>query len=998
MKKLFYFLTVVALLTMGAVGAKAAKFYVVGDFNNWADGADELTQSPWTLTMTGAEWYKKTLNQGRDGWMHVLIHAVEEGNSNSWYIKPASGGGNIFTGSQVAFSSNYNNSGGEDGYFKVENTDAKTYTLHITWETEQNNCKVWVTSDELQLASIVSNWGGTTYESYNKSTGIYTWAWEASQMKSMDPAPTNGQYIEFKLISNGTWMTAAETGTETEIGEEWVEVTTSGGTDNNMYIVYDPKLTSVIIQAMPIDGGYKMRTMKVYPHDFYWVSPQITNNQKLERFKMVASRNRTQDGQNKTGDGNTSYKYFSYTVKDDDLAKNYIGNAVANGTDIEWYIVRDDNKEWFRPSVANRTYDSTGDIDDYITYQNFNNDRVTDANNNYMYSFEKGLGKSYTFILNIVNGNVYLDYARASAPTNVNYELIGTFDGDAAFENGFAKKEMTKYWYVGNMAYTTEQASADSIVYKVKVDRPTAGWKNLYIDVNPVGNTSWSDYGTNGAMFRPLISFGNNLDGRALKGGMVTYNSDQSLNPEPNSSYTSYTFTFNATTMTYSLEFHSSLYLVGPAVSTTEGQKGSWDISNISTNDPRIPLEATQDTEVKHFRNLVYFTKGQQFRFLRNEDENATKTYADTWGENDNKPKWVSATAEGEYYPTNETQYHNYLVPSNGGTGSTAPSNSDNNITFDLPSGWYYINFYPEGISSTYTTTLYTIERKMELRDFETVKYKGNTRTITGRGDYNFFRVWSDHIAWTKPQDVDMFIVTAFNAPANSNEPATITLSKLNYEYIPAKIGVILASKSDKNSLVAGQVYTPTESTTGYNNVWIDMEPYDHASNSYTGDSKIIPLYDSRELPQSEEEEGTSYTNYLFGFYNAARVDRSVTDNSLFYLGFWQTTGVGNTYANSGFLRLTSEEAARLGVGQKYDGIETLSAAPCFMINWDDITETDPTEEPVVEPVPEPVVDGIVTINSQKRTDNKWYTLEGVRISHPTKGIYIVNGKKVVVK
>lgn len=46
------------------------------------------------------------------------------------------------------------------------------------------------------------------------------------------------------------------------------------------------------------------------------------------------------------------------------------------------------------------------------------------------------------------------------------------------------------------------------------------------------------------------------------------------------------------------------------------------------------------------------------------------------------------------------------------------------------------------------------------------------------------------------------------------------------------------------------------------------------------------------------------------------------------------------------------------------------------------------------------VVDGIKTVNIVvvNADNDAWYTTQGVRISHPTKGVYIHNGKKVVIK
>jgi hypothetical protein len=41
---------------------------------------------------------------------------------------------------------------------------------------------------------------------------------------------------------------------------------------------------------------------------------------------------------------------------------------------------------------------------------------------------------------------------------------------------------------------------------------------------------------------------------------------------------------------------------------------------------------------------------------------------------------------------------------------------------------------------------------------------------------------------------------------------------------------------------------------------------------------------------------------------------------------------------------------------------------------------------------------GVVSLESEVVTDNNYYTLQGMRVDRPVKGIYIKNGKKFLVK
>ncbi len=826
----------------------------------------------------------------------------------------------------------------------------------------------------------------------------------------LDPNEDGKAYFKIIRVTNGTQ--------DLQLGPDNsndVELTINGGgtglTSNNaksFYITGVSKTAEYTIKYVSSsrDGGTISVTEtapEITPHDYYWVSPQVTNGQKLPYFKMVASRNRSGD----YGDGKISTKYFTFTMKDDDF-RDYNGNPIANGTTIQWYIVRDDNEVFYRP-VKELDYDNTpasyganysgsGDLDNYVKYKNYWNGasyagadayKTTDATRTGSFAFRKGDHKSVTFNMNADKGHIFFNYVNtgyANPSTNSEFYLIGNFMSALETENisiSDVTHPLTAKYYTNGVESEEYTAQCDSVVYVTTVNKPDNGWGNLYLDVNLKGNTKWEN------VFRPLINLYNGLDGRALVGGLTTAGQggndnkgDQSLNPETTDKYTSYEFRFNATTMTYRITFHTSLYLVGPGVSSSEGE-GSWDLRNVSSKDPRIRLNATQ--EVGHYRNRVYFTEGQQFRFIQNTDE-ASPTYQTTWHENGNAPKFSSATTDSEYTPGNETQYKNVLTfQSNGSSSSTEPDG--NSVTFDLPTGWYYVNFYENSGGTPY----YTIERQIDLRDFKDVKYSNGgieeERNILYRGDYNFFRVWSDHIAWTKPADIDVFVVTNFSIDQNGQ--ATAVLTKQTGDYIPAKTGVILASTETKSSFSGGIVYKEALSGTSYNTAWMDMTPADDPAATYNGESKLTPLYDATNLQRFVTEDNTDYANYLFGFYRLNKVISNYSgDNNDFGLGFWITTGVGNTYPNSAFLRILKSDAVKMGVGTAYDlPSASAASAPAFMLLFDESDDN--------------VITGISDITTAKGNSvasQGWYTLQGVRTPKPTqRGIYIYNGKKVIV-
>ena len=1043
MKRLLIYLGLLATLLAMPYHAKADNtwaYYLYGDINGWnkdhakadaykfGDTSNESDQPSWTKTFTG-----KQLDPNEDGVAYFKILLVEKNGTTTTNLGP-SGSNQVLEVNGSAQTLNY---GGDKAYEVTGLKPTAEYTIKYVSTTRYGGT-ISITgpdteNENIKLKGSYSNddWAtSTNYTSF--SDGIYTWEFD----KSKFPSGTEFKLFEYVDGTNGHWYSNGA-----EVTEDWSSPF-SGEGDNNMSVSYtdNDELIKISVQAKKSNGKWKIRIVKTYePHDYYWVSPQVTNNQKWPYFKLTALRDRS----GSFGDGKISDKYFTFTIKNDDL-RRYDGTAINDGDKIEWYIARDDDEVWFRPSTENdptppaqeiSTSLNMGHTDSYdsnIGYRNYLNCKVTDKSNTYKFAFNKGANstktgesdyltnvKSYTFILNsrksdnANQGNVFFNYAHNNTEvTNGDCYLLGNFKsateaehvcnpGDEKYpENPYGPRKMTKYWYYNGKKHDSQQNPCDSIVYEIKVNKPTNGWGNLYLDINPGGNTSWNK------VYRPLISLGNTLDGRALIGGLTTAGAgmdnnegDQSLNPKTSNDYTSYTFRFNATTYTYQLEFHTSLYLVGPGVSATKGM-GSWNISNPSTSDPRIRLTATQEKD--HYRNLVYFTQGQPFRFIKNTDESATPTYENSWMENDYAPKWEGASADGDYYPYNETQlqyetqYKNYLS-----TGSTVPSDNDNSILFDLPSGWYYVNFYPNA-----TKPYYTIEHSMELRDFNEVYYRsaavsGEQRTVEGRNGYNFLRVWSDHIAWNKPDNIDVFVVSAFNHDATSHT-TTATLTKLNVNYIPANTGVILGCKLSKDNLTSGLVYDNAatlawdkgEYVNKYNTLTAELTPYSAPSTSYSGESKLIPLYEETSLQRFSDETGIKtgdgYANYLFGFYRRKKYVQNYTgDDKIFDLGFWLTTGEGKTYANSAFLHLTKAQAEDLGVGTAYNNIGSASKAfaPAFMLLFDESDDNIITG-----------ISDITTAKGNSVASQGWYTLQGVRIPKPTqRGIYIYNGKKVIV-
>lgn len=278
----------------------------------------------------------------------------------------------------------------------------------------------------------------------------------------------------------------------------------------------------------------------------------------------------------------------------------------------------------------------------------------------------------------------------------------------------------------------------------------------------------------------------------------------------------------------------------------------------------------------------------------------------------------------------------------------------------------------------------------MELRDFGDVVYKSetNVRNIPNKGDYRYFRTWSDNRAWKRPQNVDVFIVSKTPADKTSNgdfELTNINSFNPSEEVIPANTGVILALKKDLE--VPGAVFHKRKSLITYNTLVIPLEEATNKDLAYTGgNNHLLPLIEAQVVPT---KKGDNY-NYLFGFYRANKVsDNPIYKDNDFLLGFWISNGTGAFYNNSAYLPIDEVTAAKMKLGVSYNDFDLTTGAkkvPGVIFDFANVGSGTTGINEVVN-------------QSTKLNDGKYYTLSGQQVEKPTAGgIYIHNGRKFVVK
>ena len=435
----------------------------------------------------------------------------------------------------------------------------------------------------------------------------------------------------------------------------------------------------------------------------------------------------------------------------------------------------------------------------------------------------------------------------------------------------------------------------------------------------------------------------------------------------------------------------NSLSMVGPAIPGTTTADGEWDwASTVADMDFDVSENCYKTTIVTTGDNT-----NQMFRFVGNHTQEIN------WFENGTNPEDKAAI-----YPYDKTNPVGHKAsPSDPNevsytqNGLTENTDDNVNIIWNRPAGTWTVRFY------IYTYSLdgnnpsfryfYTISKnsELELRDFKDVVYKSeeNVRKILNRGEYQYFRTWSDDTAWKRPKNVDVFVVSNVT-PADETHNVAIELTKINNfdtseDVIPAKTGVILALK--EGDKVPGAVFHKRKSLITYNTLVIPLEEATNKELSYTKTNLLEKCIKAKNIPT---EEGKN-VNYLFGFYQANRgLGETQYESNQFVLGFWISNGNGKFYANSCYLPIPKAKAEKLNLGTNnntFGNIPTNSQGvklvPALLFDFANI-DSDVT--------------GIKdVVNNGKLSDGKYYTLSGQQVEHPTAGgIYIHNGKKYIVK
>ena len=448
----------------------------------------------------------------------------------------------------------------------------------------------------------------------------------------------------------------------------------------------------------------------------------------------------------------------------------------------------------------------------------------------------------------------------------------------------------------------------------------------------------------------------------------------------------------------------TSIQIVG------NGVVDSWDLNDAKN----MTYNKTLDCWEYSFRTVKEESADNKFRFLAN------GSWKINWGEESTKPEDQARIP----YKDNTKKGHEASMTDPNNLGRTEEGTEENrngsgtfaDMIFNRPAGQWTIRFYIRSVSTDGGNNF------KKAYGYTITGSESNDVILTycnGR----FIRTYSNNKAMNPDNDnVKIYEVYRYDKPAAETESGkvdniyakgTVHLRRLNY--IPANVGVVLIGvvpadgKYNENQQLAFSLLERTEDSeiapTDSCTLWRNADTYIQHGDKWN--NYLVPTVQAvNNLGNAYVDKSGSITYRYFGLSNYYRTkyhkSLGTADKQPDYLGFFRLTSNGKSGANRAYLSIPANAEVGNRVGdtygyldfngqllenqyhEQYEGESPAKFANMAMV-FDDLIEGNETT-------------GIKELETEVLNDNKYYNLQGVEVAYPVKGIYIHNGKKVIVK
>ena len=388
--------------------------------------------------------------------------------------------------------------------------------------------------------------------------------------------------------------------------------------------------------------------------------------------------------------------------------------------------------------------------------------------------------------------------------------------------------------------------------------------------------------------------------------------------------------------------------------------------------------------------------KNSHFRFVANNDAHQN------WGETDGNISSNTGFARPAYDAAddgnhscmaddpNDVQYRTKAREDEEGFGSTTPNQKD--ILWNRPEGIWTVRFYPELDENGKDVSYYTISGTKVVKMPFTYRVR------------RFIRTYSNSVAMKPAKDnVKVYAAYKYGTPVNAENPqsqGTVYLRQL--KYIPANMGVVLVGEVPEGGTYkdGDKVDFYLKETddlypdNNYEALWIKADQYKNDKwNNY-----LVPTVTAIDkLGNADTDDNGKILHRYFGlgnFHSTKYYKENQTGDD--YIGFFRLTQNGKSGANKAYLSIPANATVDGGVGATFGYIDFNGQ---FLGN-----ETDQNNQSLAKMaiVFDDEDDGgsTTTVTEVKPNstdaDASFYTLQGVKVSRPVKGVYIHNGKKFI--
>lgn len=434
-----------------------------------------------------------------------------------------------------------------------------------------------------------------------------------------------------------------------------------------------------------------------------------------------------------------------------------------------------------------------------------------------------------------------------------------------------------------------------------------------------------------------------------------------------------------------------------------DGVVGSWKLKDAKDMTYNKILDCWEYT----FKTDKSESVDNTFRFIAN------NSWEYNWGEESTDSKdqaripYKDTTKAGHEASLDDPNELGFTTKGTAENRNGAGTHGD--MIFNRPAGEWTIRLYirtleTEDGNNYVTRHAYTITGS-ESKDIY----------LTYRKD-RFIRTYSNDKPMNPDNDnVKIYEVYRYEKPEGGNadniyEKGTVYLRQL--KYVPANVGVVLIGEAPAGTHTDGEkvafsLLERTEESVkpggDYREVWTKSKYY-IAANDQWNNYLVSTVTAVNDLGNAKVDESGKITYRYFGLGNYYRTNYHTSlgnaDTQEDYIGFFRLTANGKSGANKAYLSIPANAEVGNGVGVKYGFIDYNGQ---LLGNEDDSESPMPAQLAKMALVFDDLVDGnettgIKELETKKMNNNKYYNLQGIEIAHPVKGIYIHNGKKVIVK